>query len=85
MAAWFVVSVAVLLILPPLSSSQFPQGSGLYNQALQSGDAELDFVLENAPDLEDTFFPLKYSIPINYYVNVSTKDYVMNVIFDPCR
>ena len=75
----------VLLAQTTLTSSQYPQGGGLYNQALQKSNANLDFVLKNHPDLEDIFLPAKYLIPTNFYRLETTTEYLMNVIFDPCR
>ncbi len=76
--------MAVLLSAAP-ARAQFPEGGGLYNQELLKVEASMDNLLQNHPDLEDMFFPLKYSIPVDFYRDEAPDGYFQNVIFNPCQ
>jgi hypothetical protein len=80
-----VMAAVVVATLAVGVYAQYPEGGGLYNQALGQLAATLDVQLQNHPDLEDIYYPMKYAIPIDYYRIEPSVGYTQNVIFDPCR
>ena len=80
---------------PFLAQAQFMEGTSQYNYFVELGQKKLSAQTEYHPDLVDTFFPELKLLPRDGYrdekpVVTSTvfgagQDYIVNVIFDPCR
>lgn len=77
------------------ANAQFMEGTSQYNYFVNLGQKKLNDQLAYHPDLVDTFFPELKLLPRDDYrdekpVVTSTvfgagQDYVINLIFDPCR
>lgn len=81
-------AAAAALLLPLRARAQYLRNTALFNQTLAAGDATLVALLQNAPGLEDVFFPDKYRLPTDFYVYAPpdrAAEYTQNVIFQPCR
>lgn len=73
-------------VLHSTSHAQYATGSALYNETRDALAAALNTALQNAPLLEDIYYPAKYRLPTDFYVaGAGDGLYTQNVIFDPCR
>ena len=82
MTLWAVI----LLGFVSMVLAQFTLNSALYNESVHARTQELTQLLQNAPRLEDIYYPAKYRLPTDFYVlSEAGGRYVQNVIFDPCR
>jgi len=78
-----------------VANAQFMEGTSQYNYFVGLGQQRLKAEIQYHPDLVDTFFPELKLLPRDDYRNekpvvTSTvfgagQDYVINLIFDPCR
>ena len=77
-----------IFVILRYASAQYAINSALYNQTRQAYSDALTNFLENAPKLEDIYYPAKYRLPTDFYIYSSaarSRKYTQNVIFDPCR